>query len=192
MTTMANLIVFLVGLPANTLLKIGSATHSFSHHEHLDAYSSCQRTKEKARTHADYVDGHSSRGPEDNLLDELDSNDDIQSARGPLNIPRTKKRNLAPSNHPKMKEQTALTRSQKFRSEISFHGKKTAIWLLKLIIWFPTDLSLSLAKGFHNAPILYHDTSIRPISTVRDVRSGLKAARIVLLKLFGLCKDIVC
>lgn len=109
MTTMANLIIFLVGLPANTLLKIGSATHSFGHHEHLDAYLSCQRTKEKARTHAEYVDGHSSRGHEDNFPDELDSNDDIQSARGLLNIPRTMERNLAPSSHLKMNKKTALT-----------------------------------------------------------------------------------
>lgn len=40
----------------------------------------------------------------------------------------------------------------------------------------PMDFSLSLAKGFHNAPKLYGDKTVRKTEPVTDFRSGLKAA----------------
>eukprot|EP00136_Aspergillus_niger_P006113 XP_001397020.2 UDP-glucose,sterol transferase [Aspergillus niger CBS 513.88] len=45
-------------------------------------------------------------------------------------------------------------------------------WLLLL----PTDLTLSLTKGFHNAPKLYHDTLVEESPRVLGVRSGFRAA----------------
>ncbi|KAI0147236.1 glycosyltransferase family 1 protein [Xylariaceae sp. FL1272] len=41
----------------------------------------------------------------------------------------------------------------------------------------PLDLSLALAQGFHNAPRLYGDTTVRPLTRVTGMKSGLKAAR---------------
>ena len=41
---------------------------------------------------------------------------------------------------------------------------------------FPREFILSLARGFHNAPLLYHDHTVRQTSKVVGFRSGLKTA----------------
>ncbi|KAK7755331.1 hypothetical protein SLS62_002557 [Diatrype stigma] len=41
----------------------------------------------------------------------------------------------------------------------------------------PVDLSLALAQGFHNAPRLYGDDTVRAPTRVTGIRSGLRAAR---------------
>ncbi|KAI9897231.1 hypothetical protein N3K66_008253 [Trichothecium roseum] len=41
----------------------------------------------------------------------------------------------------------------------------------------PVDLSMALAQGFHNAPRLYGDDTVRRPTRVTGVRSGLRAAR---------------
>lgn len=41
----------------------------------------------------------------------------------------------------------------------------------------PVDLSLALAQGFHNAPRLYGDDTVRRPIRITGIRSGLKAAR---------------
>jgi hypothetical protein len=38
------------------------------------------------------------------------------------------------------------------------------------------DFTLGIAKGFHNAPKLYGDDTVRPQAKVTDLQSGLKAA----------------
>ncbi|KAL3423468.1 glycosyltransferase family 28 domain-containing protein [Phlyctema vagabunda] len=40
----------------------------------------------------------------------------------------------------------------------------------------PMDFTLGLARGFHNAPKLYGDDTVRPQAKVTDFQSGLKAA----------------
>jgi hypothetical protein len=40
----------------------------------------------------------------------------------------------------------------------------------------PMDFSLGLARGFHNAPKLYGDQTVRPQEKVTDFQSGLRAA----------------
>lgn len=40
----------------------------------------------------------------------------------------------------------------------------------------PMDFTSSLARGFHNAPRLYGDTSVRPSDKITDLSSGLRAA----------------
>ena len=44
----------------------------------------------------------------------------------------------------------------------------------------PMDFTLGLARGFHNAPKLYGDDTVRPTSKVTDFQSGIKAATRVL------------
>jgi hypothetical protein len=63
--------------------------------------------------------------------------------------------------------------------EIRTHGSRMSKKLLKTIIWLPTDLTLSLSKGFHNAPKLYHDRMVKDTPKVIGFRSGLAAARMV-------------
>ncbi|KAJ5801662.1 CAZyme family GT1 [Penicillium psychrosexuale] len=60
--------------------------------------------------------------------------------------------------------------------EIRTHGSQMSKKLLKNILWLPTDLTLSLSKGFHNAPMLYHDRMVKDMPKVMGFRSGLAAA----------------
>lgn len=40
----------------------------------------------------------------------------------------------------------------------------------------PMDFSLGIAQGFHNAPKLYGDTTVRPPDKITGISSGLRAA----------------
>lgn len=51
-------------------------------------------------------------------------------------------------------------------------SKKTA----KAIVSPLADLTVSLSKGFHNAPKYYHDTTVRKLPRVVGVKSGFEAA----------------
>lgn len=61
-------------------------------------------------------------------------------------------------------------------NEMRSHGGRMSMKLLKTIIWLPTDLTLSLSKGFHNAPKLYHDRMVKATPKVIGFRSGVRAA----------------
>ncbi|CAG8069294.1 unnamed protein product [Penicillium olsonii] len=61
-------------------------------------------------------------------------------------------------------------------TEMRSHGSRMSMKLLKTIIWLPTDLTLSLSKGFHNAPKLYHDRMVKSAPKVIGFRSGVRAA----------------
>jgi hypothetical protein len=61
-------------------------------------------------------------------------------------------------------------------SELQYQGGRLSKKLLKTVIWLPTDVTLSLSKGFHNAPNLYHDPMVKSTPKVIGLRSGLRAA----------------
>ena len=48
--------------------------------------------------------------------------------------------------------------------------------IVKVGLKSPMDFTMSLAQGFHNAPKLYGDTTVRKPTRVTDFQSGLKAA----------------
>lgn len=54
----------------------------------------------------------------------------------------------------------------------------------------PLDFTLGLARGFHNAPKLYGDDTVRPQEKVTDLQSGLRAAGKVCFFQFALCSLI--
>ncbi|KAJ5781219.1 hypothetical protein N7457_006379 [Penicillium paradoxum] len=93
-----------------------------------------------------------------------------------------------PTNHPDQRQSLELELTRTMSSvipperkgvgyEIRTHGSRMSKKLLKTIIWLPTDLTLSLSKGFHNAPKLYHDRTVKATPKVSGFRSGLTAAR---------------
>ena len=53
---------------------------------------------------------------------------------------------------------------------------------------FPMDFILHVAKGFHNAPQLYGDTSVRPLHKIEGLKSGLEASARVSLPLPSICQ----
>ncbi|KAL8875030.1 MAG: hypothetical protein Q9198_006557, partial [Flavoplaca austrocitrina] len=62
--------------------------------------------------------------------------------------------------------------SQRFLNTASMAGRKTAGTGLKIF----TDILVNTAQGFHNAPRLYNNRSVRQGDKVTDLQSGLKAA----------------
>jgi hypothetical protein len=76
-------------------------------------------------------------------------------------------------------------------SEATNLGGRMSKKLVNLLIWLPTDLTLSLSKGFHNAPKLYHDPMVKSTPKVHDVRSGFRAAgKVFAFSLFPSSKDL--
>jgi hypothetical protein len=102
-----------------------------------------------------------SESSEDTAVEEADE------IRNELDLERTLTRK-------RIKEQRTTT--QQAISETGYHTSKFAKQVLNFVIMLPTDLTLSLAKGFHNAPKLYHDTTVRKIPRVLNMKSGFRAA----------------
>jgi hypothetical protein len=79
---------------------------------------------------------------------------------------KTMSSSLAPSKPPKFI----------ILHEAASYGSKMSKKFVKVIIWLPTDFSLGMARGFHNAPKLYHDTTVIDTPQVVGLRSGFTAA----------------
>ena len=63
--------------------------------------------------------------------------------------------------------------AEEFVQEVGRGAFKSASALARV----PVDLSLALAQGFHNAPRLYGDDTVRRPTRVTGIKSGLRAAR---------------
>ncbi|KAJ6029290.1 CAZyme family GT1 [Penicillium canescens] len=89
-----------------------------------------------------------------------------------------RKRNLQLEKAKTMSSSMTPSKPPKFPvlHEVALHGSKMSKKLLKIIILLPTDLSLSMARGFHNAPKLYHDSTVTDAPQVVSLRSGFRAA----------------
>ena len=54
-------------------------------------------------------------------------------------------------------------------------ASKDVLRIIQVILDFPMELMLSLARGCHNAPMHYGDDTVRPPYRITDLRSGLTA-----------------
>lgn len=70
---------------------------------------------------------------------------------------------------------TIMPKRHNIISETASLGSKMSKKFINILIWLPTDLSLSLSKGFHNAPKLYHDPMVKATPKVIGFRSGVRA-----------------
>lgn len=75
-------------------------------------------------------------------------------------------------------------RAKQALSETRYQAAKSAKYALNFVLVLPTDFTLSLSKGFHNAPKLYHDDTVEPIPKVIGIKSGFRAAGKVSTYLF--------
>ena len=75
-------------------------------------------------------------------------------------------------------------RRSEILSDASYRVGQWAKHVLDWVIMIPGDATLSLSRGFHNAPKLYHDRMVRPLPKVMGIRSGFQAAGKVSLTLF--------
>lgn len=62
-------------------------------------------------------------------------------------------------------------------SEVGHHTGQIAKHILDWMIMLPGDITLSLSRGFHNAPELYHDRTVTTVPKVIGARSGFHAAK---------------
>lgn len=69
-----------------------------------------------------------------------------------------------------------MSHTKEILAETSYHSARATKHILNWLLLLPTDLTLSLTKGFHNAPKLYHDTLVEESPRVLGVRSGFRAA----------------
>lgn len=87
-----------------------------------------------------------------------------------------RRRSLQLEKSQTMSSEYVPSKSHNVLSEVASLGGKMSKKFVNLLIWLPTDLTLSLSKGFHNAPKLYHDPMVKSTPKVHDIRSGFRAA----------------
>ena len=79
--------------------------------------------------------------------------------------------------------ESSLRRSE-ILSDAGYRAGQWAKHVLDWVIMIPGDVTLSLSRGFHNAPRLYHDHMVGPLPKVMGIRTGFQAAGKVSLTLF--------
>ena len=111
-----------------------------------------------------------------------------QALRGQLSRSRSTSRDRSSNSRSSSKDRRPGSRSgSRHREETPFDPSKLTIENVKRSgkgaqrivaagMKSPMDFTLGLARGFHNAPKLYGDDTVRPQERVTDLQSGLKAA----------------
>lgn len=61
-------------------------------------------------------------------------------------------------------------------SDAGYRAGQCAKHVIDWAIMLPGDITLSLSKGFHNAPKLYNDRMVKGFPKVMGIRSGFRAA----------------
>lgn len=190
--TIPSLMTGLVDAPRMILLDFMSAVREVGHpREHFNRHEACRavlsspdhssredseesgQSQVEDEEYDDQVPSEESTQP--NIADEEHEthvNDSITSS----SIER--KRSLQQVQAKPMSSSMKPSKSRKVNIiyEASYHGSKMSKNFLRLIILLPTDVSLSMARGFHNAPKLYHDPTVKDIPQVTSIRSGLRAS----------------
>ena len=95
--------------------------------------------------------------------------------RGALS--RSSSRNSSPSRS-STHHQRSLSgdRASQISLEAALGAGKSVKQIVGAGLKSPMDFTLSLAQGFHNAPKLYGDQTVRQADKVTGIQSGLKAA----------------
>lgn len=114
-----------------------------------------------------------SRGPRSRAYGSVGGNDSASARQDLIN-------NTRPPT------QTALNNTS------SYKAGRAAIKLIDLVLILPADFALSVTKGFHNAPKLYHDSMVREFPTVRSIRSGIRTASIVIIQIQVYLESFLC
>lgn len=115
-----------------------------------------------------------------------------QALRGTLNRSRSNSRDRGSLSRSSSKDRTPNGRSSspfrrntgakepfdpsKLTLENASRASKGVSRIVGAGLKSPMDFTLGIARGFHNAPKLYGDDTVRPHEKVTDLQSGLKAA----------------
>lgn len=98
-------------------------------------------------------------------------------------IRRSSSRSRSPSHNSRASSQAQTPNSPRAEHEGNQMSLESALCTGKGVgrivgvgLKSPMDITMSLARGFHNAPKLYGDESVRQTDKVTGIQSGLKAA----------------
>ncbi len=131
-----------------------------------------QNSLEEARSTGNGDQQGSSRPPEPKLSHQ---NSMTNAIRGTLS--RSSSRNSSPSRRSSHHHRSLSgDRASHISLEAALGAGKSVKQIVGAGLKSPMDFTLSLAQGFHNAPKLYGDQSVRQADKVTGFQSGLKAA----------------
>ncbi|PQE26874.1 glycosyltransferase family 28 domain-containing protein [Rutstroemia sp. NJR-2017a BVV2] len=95
-----------------------------------------------------------------------------QGSRPPPEEPTQPQTKTTPDNASLLSSDPSENPAEEIALDVGLGLGRTA----EAIARAPMDLSLALAQGFHNAPRLYGDTTVRRPTRITGMKSGLKAA----------------
>lgn len=92
-------------------------------------------------------------------------------------LPRSSSRNSSPNRQaPHHRRSLSGSQAGQISLEAAVGAGKSIKQIVGAGLKSPMDFTLNLARGFHNAPKLYGDESVRQADKVTGLQSGLKAA----------------
>lgn len=90
--------------------------------------------------------------------------------------PTTSKETGSSSPSRKSQQSTVTDSAEKFNLETAINSTRAAGKILNVGMRAPTIFTMAVARGFHNAPLLYGDDTVREPHRVTGIKSGFKAA----------------
>lgn len=188
----SNFVTGLADVPTEMVMDLVSAGRALGNpNEHYDPHAKWNSRKKRQERHRSSIEDNRESSSTDQPRDQSQSLDGVgndeqdedlddsssdqqMSDFSDENLSRT--RTLQLEKTMTMSGGTEAPKRHNFMTEAASQGSKMSKKLINLLIWLPTDLSLSLSKGFHNAPKLYHDQTVKETPKVIGVRSGFRAA----------------
>lgn len=188
----ASLVTGLADAPRGIALDLVSAARAIGHpREHFDQHAACRAAisspdHSSREESVESVEGQFENYEEDDTVpDEESTQEGITDENDETHVNGTaqtscmeRKRSLQLENAKPMSSSLPPSKPHKasILYEAAFHGSIMSKKFLRLIMGLPTDVSLSMAKGFHNAPKLYNDPMVKDVPQVISVRGGFRAA----------------
>jgi hypothetical protein len=192
----------LVDMPGDIVRGVGSAAHEIRQpHEHLNRHTACeaalaspdnsspdvsieseelqnQNDGEQLQFENNEHGERETRESESSQEDTTNENNENPVAEIERVRSTERKRNLQLEKAKTMGSTMTPSKPPKFAilHEAALHGGQVSKKAAKTIIWLPTDVTLGMARGFHNAPKLYHDPTVKDVPQVVSLRTGFRAA----------------
>lgn len=163
LSAISKFVIGLVDVPTQFGLDLVAAARALSHPATLtDPLAGCHWQR---------------RIPERNTANEEGQDEGEESSNNSLSGSGIQSRRTVPLEAKQtIRTEVRVSRARNVLTEAAIHGSRISKRLLNLTIWLPSDLSLSLAKGFRNAPRLYHDPMVKADPKIVGLQSGFSVA----------------
>lgn len=174
----ANFLIGLADVPTEIVTDLVSTGRALGNpHDHFDSRSNCRLARLTPREESESEEEQNEGEIEDRReIDEGNTIDEDEQDGDLFDPTLDRKESLQLEKQKTMSSEMEKSKRHNVLTEVRIHGGLMSKKFLNLVIWLPTDLSLSFAKGFHNAPKLYHDRTVKHVPAITGVQSGFKAA----------------